>query len=348
MKTKTIFKTLIIGLSFAMLGAVSCNVAKIGSTSAVFAQQEVDTSDWTATINLKEKIGTYGADWPNYQGYGQFNASNSEMIEASIHSSSFNSAMIDSNLEITKSNPADTDAGICRLNYDAGIRKAKVTWQLNDYSRYIKSVTYSVTATNQYNNVNLYLYPNRNASGDAVSSCALSSQNLTALNLDESVNAVSFVDIPDASFWLYNALCYGYTTLQYTVSYVTDPTQQAKFFSEAFLREMTCDGIGSITNDVWDTFNSRISTMSADALTVLKSAVANETSDSVIEQAMARYDLIANKYGKANFLNRETVHSANRLGSIISDQNNTLLIIALISSCVLVFCFIKIKTRLKR
>lgn len=155
------------------------------------------------------------------------------------------------------------------------------------------------------------------------------------------LNAVTFSDV-DSTSGMVHFLKLPENNL--TFEYATAPAeQQAIFFSEAFLREMTCDGIGSITNDVWNTFNSRISTMSAEALTVLKTAVANEASDSVIEQAMARYDLIASKYEKANFLNRETAHSANRLGSIINDQNNTLLIIMLFSACVLVVCFIKIR-----
>lgn len=346
MKTKTICKTLIIGLSFAVLGAVSFNIAKTGSTNAVIAQQEeVDTSDWTATINLKEKIGTYGASWPKY-GWGAFNASSGSLVDATIQSNEFNTNMVDSTIEITKHNQDKAVGGVGRMqDWDTIIYNAKFTWQLNNYSRYISSINFPIGSTGgaQSNN-SINLYTNRDASGEPVKNFKLGQdQAVTLYNTDSSINAVSFVDNPsDVNSW------YGYSNFTYTVSYVTDPTQQAKFFSEAFLREMTCDGIGSITNDVWDTFNSRIGTMSAEALAVLKSAVANETSDSVIEQAMARYDLIANKYGKTNFLNRETVHSANRLGSIINDQNNALLIFLLIGSCVLVFCFIKMKTRVKR
>lgn len=341
MKTKTIYTALVVGLTVLVLGAASINAVKTDKTSAAVAQEEeIDTSDWTATIDLKGKIATYGASWPKY-GWGAFNASSGSLVEATVQSNEFNTNMVDSTIEITKNNQDIDVGGIGRMqDWDTIIYNAKFTWQLNNYSRYISSISFITgkTGGSQANN-SINLYTNRDASGEPVANFKTDS-TITLSNTDSSINAVSFVDNPsDVYSW------YGYSNFTYTVSYVTDPTQQAKFFSEAFLREMTCDGLGSITNDVWGTFNSRISTMSADALTVLKSAVANEASDSVIEQAMARYDLIANKYGKANFLNRETVHSANRLGSIINDQNNTLLIIMLFSACVLVVCFIKIRHR---
>ena len=67
---------------------------------------------------------------------------------------------------------------------------------------------------------------------------------------------------------------------------------------ENFLDQITCDGVGSITDDSkWDDLGIEFLNLDEDLRNIAAEATANKDSDSVIEQAMARYDLILRKYG---------------------------------------------------
>ena len=67
-----------------------------------------------------------------------------------------------------------------------------------------------------------------------------------------------------------------------------------------FLNQITCDGgnPGSITDDSkWGDLGTAFAALDEDLRGIAANATADKTSDSVIEQAMARYDLILRKYG---------------------------------------------------
>lgn len=67
---------------------------------------------------------------------------------------------------------------------------------------------------------------------------------------------------------------------------------------ESFLTTITCDGVGSITDDSkWDDLGLEFLDLSEELRNLAAAATANKDSESVIEQAMARYDLIIRKYG---------------------------------------------------
>lgn len=67
---------------------------------------------------------------------------------------------------------------------------------------------------------------------------------------------------------------------------------------ESFLTTITCDGVGSITDDSkWDDLGLEFLDLSEELRNLAAAATANKDSESIIEQAMARYDLIIRKYG---------------------------------------------------
>ena len=84
---------------------------------------------------------------------------------------------------------------------------------------------------------------------------------------------------------------------------------------ENFLDTITCDGVGSITSDSdWDDLGIAFLDLNDDLKTLAAKATANKDSDSVIEQAMARYDLIIRKYGTSahdDFIGRFGVGTVN-------------------------------------
>lgn len=67
---------------------------------------------------------------------------------------------------------------------------------------------------------------------------------------------------------------------------------------ESFLSTITCDGSGAITDDSkWDDLGIEFLDLDEDLRKIAAEATANKDSSNVIEQAMARYDLIIRKYG---------------------------------------------------
>lgn len=67
---------------------------------------------------------------------------------------------------------------------------------------------------------------------------------------------------------------------------------------ESFLSTITCDGSGAITDDSkWDDLGIEFLDLDEDLRNIAAEATANKDSSNVIEQAMARYDLIIRKYG---------------------------------------------------
>ncbi len=328
-------KNFILATFGSMVALMAVSISSFSAVKGNALRVSADNNEdiIVSNFDLKAKAPTYGAEWDTYAGWGQFDANSVTLSEDTITSSEFGDTSSAYTWEITKA--SGDKGGICRYGYNIGIYNAKIVIQLNDYSRYIKAISLPLAATNGYNNNTINLYTSRDASGTAVSSVNPAGTLSLSGNADESINVVSFVDNPNDT-----KSCYGYTTFSYTLGYVTSAEQQAKFFSEAFLREMTCDGVDSITNDVWDTFKTRISTMSSDALLILKDADANKDSESIIEQAMARYDLIANKYSKNNFLNRDSVVSSGLFnGFDISSENNSFILIIIVGATVAITTF---------
>lgn len=76
---------------------------------------------------------------------------------------------------------------------------------------------------------------------------------------------------------------------------------------ETFLTIIACDGSDSITDDSgWGTLGSDFLELDEDLRGIAAGATANKDSDNVIEQAMARYDLILRKYGIGSTAGKHT------------------------------------------
>ena len=118
-----------------------------------------------------------------------------------------------------------------------------------------------------------------------------------------------------------------------------------------FLSQITCTGAtqenpnGAITSDTnWDDLGLEFLDLDPDLIDIAKTANANKDSSNVIEQAMARYDLILRKYGIGNgagqhddFIGRFSEGGANYNSSNVSffetnnGGSNTSIIITVIS-----------------
>ena len=183
----------------------------------------------------------------------------------------------------------------------------------------------------------LNLYTDRDALTTPVMSGNASFNPTMTFTNNSSImtNTICIVDTPTKT-----TDHYAFNTLSYTLGYINNATTQATFFAEAFLREMVCDGVGLVAplETTWNAFKDRISNMSEEALELLKISSSNQLSESVIEQALARYDLIATKYDYDNFLNRDNIvsHSNILLTPFGSNNQNNTSILALLFSCIVI------------
>ena len=104
-------------------------------------------------------------------------------------------------------------------------------------------------------------------------------------------------------------------------------------YSSYFLNTVTCDGGATPpSKSNWTAVSNKYDFLSTTDQNTIKSTSAN-TSGTVIEQAVARYDYIINKYGTtnySNFMNRTVVSQSNRLGQTVVN-NNTMLILIIMS-----------------
>ncbi len=287
------------------------------------------------SINMKANIKTYGANW-NADGktYGVY----------TLQSNEVDSGMVDSTFAF-KDAYNYGNYGIVRTGaekYDVYMKRCLVTWQLNDYSKYIVSVRWDIKNSSYYNGIGdkaiVRLYANAAGTGTEVDADHMSIDAKTEgdraiqmlNNTDETVNAVSFKQ-DNVSF------NYGFETLKYILGDASNE-QQTKNFSNAFINELTCDstGVSAPSVDTWNTFASRIATMSSEAKTLLAN---NESTDEAVVNALSKYDYIIQKYGTgkyADFLNRFNgeVSPASSF-NIINTNNNqavsTVLIIAIVA-----------------
>lgn len=336
-------KKILTAISLSLIGIISFSAISLSVINSVKTEldtitgvkKEINTDDISVTnIDLRAKAPEYGLNYPVFNGWGAFNASTTGVTEDVIDYTEINNSLVDSTFEIKMHNPELGVGGIARQGYNLAIYNSKLIYQINDYSRYIKSITIT-TGNNGSTSSVLNLYTDRDALTTPVMSGNVGSTMKFEIENDNPImtNAVCIVDTPTKT-----TDHYAFNSLSYTLGYINDATTQATFFAEAFLREMVCDGVGLVAplERTWNAFKDRISNMSEDALELLKTSSSNQLSESVIEQALARYDLIASKYDYANFLNRDNVVSQSNIfltpfGS--NNQNNTS-ILALLFSCI--------------
>lgn len=339
-------KKILTAISLSLIGIVSFSAISLSVINSVKTEldtitgvkKEINTDDISVeNIDLRAKAPEYGLNYPVFNSWGAFNASTTGVTEDVIDYKEINNSLVNSTLEIKMHNPELGVGGIARQGWNLAIYNSKLIYQINDYSRYIKSITITTMNSGATSSV-LNLYTDRDALTTPVMSGNAATPSTTMkfeIENDDSImtNAVCIVDTPTKT-----TDHYAFNTLSYTLGYINDATTQATFFAEAFLREMVCDGVGLVAplETTWNAFKDRISNMSEDALELLKTSSSNQLSESVIEQALARYDLIATKYGYANFLNRDNVVSQSNIfltpfGS--NNQNNTP-ILALLFSCI--------------
>lgn len=110
-----------------------------------------------------------------------------------------------------------------------------------------------------------------------------------------------------------------------------------KEYASNFLTTLTCDGIDKITasEGYWDNLKTEFNKLDDTSKAALKNAVPN-VSGNEIEQCIARYDFVVNKYGLEDFMNRgiSVSSSLNQLGN--NSNSSTLIIVAALVSITLV------------
>ena len=129
----------------------------------------------------------------------------------------------------------------------------------------------------------------------------------------------------------------GTYTSNYEIEFVTKDTSAPTAFSQLFLSSLTCNAQGTsaptfATGISWEQFAKAYSKIDASLQSVIENATANENG-TIIEQAVARYDYILNKYGVDNyfnFLSRDVGNSSKILGKAIV-SNDAILILIIMS-----------------
>ena len=118
-----------------------------------------------------------------------------------------------------------------------------------------------------------------------------------------------------------------------TYMYVEDLT--ADVFSYKFLNNITCDSTGNTAPVYaagygWNNFKSLYNSYNSVEKNLLTSSSVHPNGTN-IEKAMARYDIIAHKYGLENFISRSSANSMRIVPINNSFQINVILIISLVA-----------------
>lgn len=351
MKKKTTFTSI---ATSTLTILVAFLIAISSGNNKIVKHVNAEGDNVSNVVDLTSNAAIYAKDWKSTWSTSWTGLPNVPCFERVITSLNLEDNNADYTLEF---NAAKNDGGISFRDPDYKIASidSNTRFELHDYSKYIKSISWRLNydSSNVGDTRSLSLYKNRDASGEPYQTLIGENHkkgNLTVSftdNEDERINAVVFKDLDNSGNNSRLPLYIEANNFEYELA-TASSTQQATFFSEAFLREMTCDGINSITNDVWDVFATRINTMSMEALDILEESKADKSSESVIEQAMARYDLIAAKYNKDDFLNRGIVYS-NLLGFFgMKDGNSSVapvIIIAATASVILLSTLLIIKKK---
>ena len=138
----------------------------------------------------------------------------------------------------------------------------------------------------------------------------------------------------------------GTTTDGYEIEFVSVNPDAPIAFSQLFLSSMTCNAQGTsaptfATGISWNQFSKIYSKLDFALQSVLETATANENG-TIIEQAVARYDYLLNKYGTdnyVNFLSREAGSSSKVLGKIVVTNNAVLLLVVMATLGITMLCY---------
>lgn len=139
----------------------------------------------------------------------------------------------------------------------------------------------------------------------------------------DGVSSVSYVS--DSPFytakvdWSNNSNQVGWNYVYIEYASVAEP------YAERFLELMTCDGKGAITAEegTWEILSAFYADLSTSDKRILKEATPDEHSESLVEQAVARYDYIVGKYGVEqypDFMDRTPARIAEARSVDVNDQ----------------------------
>ena len=162
----------------------------------------------------------------------------------------------------------------------------------------------------------------------------------TAWHYSEN-NSCIYFEVNDLPYTIgtYN----NYTTFStfnlntYPNNYKPQFAETAESFSNSLLNKITCDPTGN-TSPIyhsgysWSDLNDIYDVMDSSEQTILKTADANQYSEDIVEQAMAKYEFIAGKYSLNNFIAERTPKVFPSRIIYTDIKENRILLIVLIAS----------------
>ena len=143
----------------------------------------------------------------------------------------------------------------------------------------------------------------------------------------DGVSSVSYVsDSPFSTAkvdWSSNSNQVGWNYVY--IEYASVEPSPAESYAERFINSMTCDGKGAITavEGTWETLSDLYADLSDSDKGIPKGATPDENSESLVEQAVARYDYIVGKYGVEqypDFMGRTPARIAEARSVDVNDQ----------------------------
>ena len=176
----------------------------------------------------------------------------------------------------------------------------------------------------------------------------------------ESENDTIYTTIGTYKYYFGGKTGTTYTTIgaysNTTIGYYTHFENTAEVFAHRFLYKIGCDATGNnaptfATGFNWSQLNTLYSNLNTVEQNNLKNATANENSSDIVEKAMARYDFICRKYGSStfsNFINRSSANGSNFRMFAITNDNKTLIILAISASICFVGLVVFLSIRKKR
>lgn len=165
-------------------------------------------------------------------------------------------------------------------------------------------------------------------------------KNTASLFIDGGADPVSTDDFDDGSCKVSYSSDASFTTAKVDwsssndqvgweyvyIEYASVEPSQAEDYAKMFLESMTCDGEkGAITAEegTWEVLSELYADLSDSDKGILKEANANKDSESLVEQAVARYDYIVGKYGVEqypDFMGRTPARIAEARSVDVNDQ----------------------------
>lgn len=170
--------------------------------------------------------------------------------------------------------------------------------------------------TNSLNKIELVDSKVANTSWSIIFDSTLNKYVIRSINNTSSRNTIYY--------YSQKISCYGYSSGKIAPTIYKKYTSAAQF-SSFFLNELTCDdGITAPSQTIWNKYRDIFSTLDNTTLNILRSSIPDASSSSYVEQFVARYNYVINKYGYEDFLFES--NSLTKVNNLTNESNKDILI----------------------